>query len=463
MLAAMVDHAWNAEPRLIAAAPPAAGRFPWLLSRFLVPGLGLLLLALFAALYTVDRPLYTQALATWGADPFRFPFVDTDSNLAAIDCARRGADVFAFNPCAAVIGRYNYSPLLLLATHLPVTRAWTVPIGLAIDLLFLAALAALPAPRRLAEQAVRIAATLSPITAFAMERANFDVFLLALTVAAGLLVVRAGKTRLLAYPLLLLAAVIKYYPVMALVVALRDRRKAIFGIAAACAAVLLAFVLTWHADILRSIAGQPRALYYVAAFGAVNLPRGLPALMVALALSPAREHLFGDVLFLILIAYALFCAARWVRNPAFRDHILGLADTDLALLVVGAAVLVPCFFASQSVYYRAIFILPALPGLLAPSRNGRTNPAFGPVALMAPFLLWAECGRFGLMAATDAATPAAAAVWRMASCGLWLARELVWWQFIALLGAVLWLFVQASPLWPRGLPRRATGPQVAKA
>ncbi len=93
-------------------------------SRLLAPSLGLALVAIFAALYAFDRPLYLHALAIYGIDPFRWPFVDTYSNLAAIDCARQGVDVYAADPCDVVGWRYNYSPLLLLAQALPIGRAW---------------------------------------------------------------------------------------------------------------------------------------------------------------------------------------------------------------------------------------------------------------------------------------------------------------------------------------------------
>lgn len=117
-----------------------------MLSRFLAPGLGLLLLCAFALLYRVDYGVYIQALKAYGAAPYRFPFVDIYTNLAALDCARSEVDVYVSNPCDVFGWSYNYSPLMLLGRHLPIGRSAAPVFGLAIDLLFLASLTLLPPP-----------------------------------------------------------------------------------------------------------------------------------------------------------------------------------------------------------------------------------------------------------------------------------------------------------------------------
>jgi hypothetical protein len=376
-----------------------------------------------------------------------------------LDCARSGVDVYVANPCDVFGWSYNYSPLMLLGRHLPIGRSDTLWFGLGIDLLFLGSLTFLPPPQRLAEQALRVAATLSPVTVYGMERANLDLFLFVVAMAACGLLVRGGRVRLLAYPLLLLAAVSKYYPTVTLLVLLRERRPVFAWVAAGCGAVLIAFVAVYHHDIVRSLASVPRGVYFAEGFGAVNLPRGLALLLLpAPSLAGWREGL-GDVLMLSLALFALARGRRWALDTDLRDRFARLAEADRIPLVIGALVLVGCFFAGQSVYYRAIYILMTLPGLLAltrprgePQRDAVAGRLVRQLATAILVMTWGETVRHQLVSRLSPPSPASA-LWRAADLAFWLVRELAWWNFVALLAAILWWFARQSPLLPRVVSR----------
>jgi hypothetical protein len=426
-----------------------------MLSRFLAPGLGLLLLCAFALLYRVDYAVYIRVLDAYGAAPYRFPFVDIFTNLAALDCARSGVDVYVANPCDVVGWRYNYSPLLLLGTHLPIGRSATMAFGLALDLLFLASLTLLAPPRRLAEQALRVAVTLSSATVYGMERANLDLLLFVLAVAAATLLAQPGRTRLLGYPLLLLAAVIKYYPVVTLLVMAKERRRVFAWVAAGCGAVLAAFFAVYHHDIARSLGQVPGGVYFAEGFGAVNLPRGLAQLVLpAPALADWRQGL-GDVLLLGLGVWTLYRARRWVLDTDLRDRFTRLAEAERMPLVVGALVLVGCFLAAQNIYYRAVFILMTLPGLLAltrprgePPRGAAAASLFRQLAATVLVMTWGETVRHQFVSRLEPPS-GLTGLWRAADLAFWLVREVAWWNVIALLAALLWWFARQSPLLRR--------------
>jgi len=426
-----------------------------MLSRFLAPGLGLLLLCTFALLYRVDYAVYIHALDAYGAAPYRFPFVDIFTNLAALDCTRNGVDVYVANPCDVVGWRYNYSPLLLLGAQLPIGRSATLAFGLALDLLFLASLTLLPPPRRLAEQALRVAVTLSSATVYGLERANLDLFLFALAVAGASLLAKSGRVRLLGYPLLLLAAVIKYYPVVTLLVMAKERRRVFVWVAGGCGAVLAAFFAVYHHDIARSLGQVPGGVYFAEGFGAVNLPRGLAQLVLsAPSLAIWRQGL-GDTLLLAFALWTLFRARRWVLDADLRDRFASLAEAERMPLVVGALVLVGCFFAAQNIYYRAVFILMTLPGLLAltrpdgePKRDAAAASLFRRLAPTLLVMTWGEVVRHQLVSRTEPPS-GLTGLWRAADLAFWLVREVAWWNFIAILAAILWWFARQSPLLPR--------------
>ena len=86
-----------------------------------MPAAAIAVFAIFAGLYFWAQPIYEIALTSYGIAPFRFPFLDTDAITAAIECYRRGVDVYIANPCDALGRPHVYSPLWLAASVLPVT------------------------------------------------------------------------------------------------------------------------------------------------------------------------------------------------------------------------------------------------------------------------------------------------------------------------------------------------------
>src|SRR5207237_4293122 len=126
-------------------------------------------------------------------------------------------------------------------------------VGWVLDLAFIAALSLLPPPKRLLELLLVLAATLSTMVVFALERANADVVLFLLALAAGCLAERGPAARMIGYGLALLSALLKYYPIMVLVVLFRERIAVFAAVALAATGALgvfwagfaVAIVLRW--------------------------------------------------------------------------------------------------------------------------------------------------------------------------------------------------------------------------
>src|ERR1700731_4751952 len=175
------------------------------------PLLGLSLLGAAAGLYVHDTELYYKALTWLGIDPFRHPFVDGEYILAAIKCWRQGTDVFIANSCDVLARPFAYSPLWLRLP--PVPMSWATPIGLATAIAFFLSLSCLSPPRCGIGLALTLLATLSTATVFAVERANADLIIFLLVVMAGILSLRASPGRLLSYPVIVLAGLLKFYPI----------------------------------------------------------------------------------------------------------------------------------------------------------------------------------------------------------------------------------------------------------
>jgi hypothetical protein len=200
-----------------------------------------------------DREVYWQILSAHGIVPFSFPFVDASGSLAAWECARQGIDVILTDPCDVLNRGYTYSPLWMAAAAMPLGVADTAAVGWSLDLVFLLSLCLLPPPRRPVELVLILAATLSTMVAFALERANPDILLFLLALATGLLTGYPLFMRLFGYFLGLAAALVKYYPIMVLVVAFRERVSVFCLVGLVVLSSLAVFWVGYHVEIARGL------------------------------------------------------------------------------------------------------------------------------------------------------------------------------------------------------------------
>ena len=408
-------------------------------------------LLLFAFLYRMHGPLYFAILTDWGLDPFRFPFLDSHAVTSSLECARRGFDPYLHNPCDVLTRAFVYSPMILDAAFLPVTVAWTNGLGLGLALLLILSLASLPPPRGAREWGVMALAALSTMSLYAVERGNIDILVLAVVTLAGHLLWRGRAARAGGYGLLLVGAALKYYPVVGLILALRERPRRFAMAVAASLAVLALFAVHYRHGLAEAMALVPYGSYYTDFFGAVNLPFGLARL-----LSPIRAEIPGAapvlaafpwIVLALLVASCLrqAIAVAAAVPPPSRD-----SEPPAIFLVLAAALIVGCFFAGQSIGYRGIFFLLALPGLLALGRR-RDGQRFRATALMILFLMWGEMFREALEHLSFSNDEAARAL-QTVRVAFWFARELIWWRVIAALGGIVLSFVAHCEMarWARG-------------
>jgi hypothetical protein len=397
------------------------------------------LLALFAAfvlLYATDPAgLYPPLVRALGFDARAAPFIDLEGVLSAIDCHRMGYDVIATNPCDPELRTHNYGPVWLLAAATPVTRHWLVPLSIVLDLLFIAALVALPVARGRREVAFLTLAAISSSVTYALERANVDLIIFLLITVAALAALRGPLLRLAGYAAILFATTLKLYPATALVLLARERPLRCAAIAVLCLALLGTYVTLEAETLRRSVALIPTGMYFHDRFGAVNLPAGLHEL----GLLPGAR---GAQIVQGLLALApLALALRLAFAPGLAAALARLTPAEDVFLMVGAALILGCFFTAQNVAYRGVFLLFVLPGLTALWRiapDPRWRAAFAAQSIVTLLLLWEGAARTPLeFDISTLGTPLAAAlVWHGRQVE-WLAREVLWWAFVPLLVAIV--------------------------
>jgi hypothetical protein len=402
----------------------------WVL-RYLVPLLGLVLLAVFAGLYVGHSGAYYRALNSIGVPAFTYPFIDWEFLEASIKCWREGIDVYVADPCDLLNRPYVYSPLFLRLAFIPTDRAWTMPVGLMIILAYLISLFWIIKPVNWRELIIFGLACASPMVIYGLERGNFDVLLFIMLVFAGVLISGGLVTRICSYALMLLAGLLKFYPVIALSTALRERPRIFAAVAVAASLICGVFLYDFRDELAaawKNISGG--------GFSAANLPFHGP--LRAKRLFPVIEQVswFTSLPYAIL-AFLLIVTAFQVIHLARDRNLISafvrIPERDAMFLVVGAVLITGCFFAGQSNVYRGVHLIFVIIGFVA---MRRVTDARATRALLAQVIMIIICLEW---------TPLFNQILGSEQPGLgfgfyWVIREGLWWRLAAVLLAVLAIF-----------------------
>jgi hypothetical protein len=397
-----------------------------------------------------DRDLYRLILHSYGVLPFQFPFVDISGSLAAWECARQGVDVILSDPCDVLHRGYNYSPLWLAAATIPLDARDTAAVGWILDLLFIGSLSLLPPPQRPLELVFVLGATFSTMVVFALERANPDILLFMLAVATGLLAECGPCGRLLAYIVALVSALLKYYPIMALVIVFRERRSIFITANLMICGSLTVFWKVYQGEIARGLPNIANGPYNTDLFAAKNLPFLLGEVAGSVA-ETSSATLVGSiatgVLYAALVGACVAICRRLLRSGELHAALVSVSGLERGFLVIGSALIAGCFFAGQSIGYRGVFLLLVMPGLLAISRTPAReirNLGLG-ASVVIVLLMWGECFRLALH--RSLADPGSLQMLAgYLEILFWLLRELGWWWTISVMLAVLVDFLWDAPM-----------------
>lgn len=392
------------------------------LSRRIVPATAAaLVFAVMTALYATGRLVaYEETLRGFGVDPFRFPFVDVETVLSAVRCLKQGVDVLASNPCDPVRRTFDYSPLWLLLAKLPVTEAWTMPVGFFAVGSFIASLLLLPAGRTVLAATLIALGAVSSAVVFGAERGNNDLVLFVLAAIAAALGCRGPGLRLVGYAAALLAGLLKYYPMTLMLLATRERPGRFVAVAAGSLAVVLIFLATMGEDLQRALRLVPAGGYFGDMFGSSILAGGL-----------VRQ--FGwsaDSAFALrvgLSAGAFLVGGAIALRPSTRAALERLTDLERMTMLAGGLLILSCFFTAQNIGYRALHLVLTLPALTALARTaaGRLWAITAGTVLA---LLWAQGWRNWFFSQEQG---------RPVFINGWLLREALWWWTITMLIALV--------------------------
>lgn len=413
--------------------------------RFAPAAAALALFSVFAALYLSGwREAYARGLVAWGMSPWDWPFLDTDTVLSAVRCLRQGVDAYAANPCDPLERAFDYSPLWMGLTMLPVTTAWIPWVGLVVFALFLLALTLLPPGRTRDASVLIVLGTLSTAVVFGAERGNNDLVIFCLTAGMASFLARDPSRRLPGYALGLLAGLLKYYPLLAMAAALRERPGRFVALAAGSIMVTAIFAaVTWH-DLTRALAIIPTGSPYYEMFGAVNLGLGISILF-------GLPDWFTPLARIVLTLGAVAAGVALGLRRDSGDALARLDARESAFLLVGALMVLGCFLSAQNIYYRCLNLLLILPSLTT-LRLVDAPRRFRSAAFVALGLLWHQL----YFRAVQAVARQVPDEWKVPfELGLgWLPRELAWWWLVTLLVSCVLALLRDSPVMAQFLGHR---------
>jgi hypothetical protein len=290
-------------------------------------------------------------------------FVDARNVAAAVECSRLGHDPLVDNPCDP-LGRAMFYPRVWLALRWTgLEQRHTLLFGVAIVAVFVLVLLLLLARLSFAEGLVVAAAVCSPAVMFAVERANMD-----LVIFSGLALVavvwRRGSAmaQYAAVGLVLLMAVAKLYPAIALLAFLAARRRRVAGAGIGALVAFVAYVVATRDDVATISRTATQGQYY--SYGARILLGRLYHGVVGDEWSGNRALAQAGVLLAALVLG--LGLLLWVRRHSHRSprDVPMPESSDLIAFRMGALIYIGTFVVGNSYDYRLVFLLLVLPGLL---------------------------------------------------------------------------------------------------
>jgi hypothetical protein len=295
------------------------------------------------------------------------PFEDMRVITAGWECTRKGFDVLAQNPCDPFQREMNYPRVWTAPAAFGLGQAATVPLTLAVWVLFYGALFVLIGRLTTGEALIYTAILLSPSVMLGVASGNNDLVVFVLLVL-GLLMLRAPRPlgRLVSWGVFLFAAIVKLYPVFAFAALVRQRRARVAAVALAVALVPFAAYAAATVDDLRLISrATPRPM--LIAYGAGVFLDGVAERLDALGAGDLIRDGLGRVVAYVLCVAAALAAAVWLARRLRTSDACppGATTTALDAFWVGAAIYLGTFIVlGYNWDYRLVFLLLTIPQLL---------------------------------------------------------------------------------------------------
>ena len=215
-------------------------------------------------------------------------------------------------------------------------------------MLFILSLPVVLRPRTFRDIFLLGLAALSPMTVYALEPANNDLVVYLLIVWASALLVVSRLCRLCSYALFLTAGLLKYYPLVLLLLLARERQQHAILAATIVGLIVISFGGNYHFELGKAPANVPSASYFT------DAPSAEPA--VRIRCSAGRRSRPPLIAILLLSDLSMVTIARARRTLRLLDREdLDWKRWELQCLAIGSMLVTACFFAGQNINYSGVY------------------------------------------------------------------------------------------------------------
>ena len=324
-----------------------------------------------------------------GVGPLRYRFGDLRNLTSAWECVREHIHVQTTNPCDPDNRPADYPGIMLLPAHLGLGSGDTIALGWSLFAVYLAAaVAVLPARARISTTALYALALCSPAAMLGVERGNIDLTLFSLIAVAVLVAQRGRRGRSLSAALVLLAGVMKLFPVLAVGFLGRGGSRRALATVGAVLAAFAVYALVIHRQLQQINALLPQSDKY--SYGLRRVSEWLSAGLEGHSARSASLPSWDVLLALAIAAAAWFSARRLQGTVSFGGA--AESERDLDLFWAGACVYVGSYLLARNYDYRLVFLLPTVPQL-ARWASARSKLAYLTLAALLG-TTWLDAGPF---------------------------------------------------------------------
>lgn len=331
-------------------------------------------------------------LGVWNLDA---PFMDLAAIFAAGEAWMVGRDVYLVNPFDPLGRPHVYGPWWLVTGPL----GFTVPdvrwAGALLVLGFVVVVLAMVRPRTPRAAVATALFLLSGPVLIGLERANNDLVVVILLAAAAWLIGRGQRAARLGGAVLVLAAGLKIYPVVALTALGATRGKIRWVAAAVAGLACVATFLIWRDDFAHIVRIAPRPM--------TVFSYGVRTVYYSWVGFEQHRAVYAPPLFLLGAAGAWLV---WRARAALWD-LIPLEGGKAAAYVAGASAWVFCFLANTNYPYRVVLLALCLPLWLREEKEagedvvkaGRRMALLVILAgwMAVPKMWWADAGEAGIL------------------------------------------------------------------
>jgi len=298
------------------------------------------------------------------------PFADLRVITSGAECIRLGYDVLVVNPCDPWKRPMNYPRIWSVPASWGLDQSHTVILGILFGLLFFSLVFVIIKRLNYIEALFYALILCSPSAMLAIERGNNDLIVFIL-LSLSLLIMK-NKTaiwRYFSYIIIMFAAILKLYPIFALITALKEKKRNFTVIFLSIFIVFGIYVVTNFESIILVGKATPRGTIF--AYGGKVIFDAIFDELDRYFYSFYNSHIpqyFKQIkLLLFSLSIALFLLISYLlakhTENLFQNNNLNI--NQIEAFRIGSSVYIGTFLIGNNWDYRLIFLLFTIPQILA--------------------------------------------------------------------------------------------------